>query len=488
VVEIDHAARLVPACAYPARPGLVVRTDTPAVLAARRAAVELLMGEHVGDCEGPCRRGCPAGLDIPRMLRQIAAGLTDEALVTVRRDIALPAVLGRICPAPCEKVCRRARLDRPVSICLLKRFAADQGAEAAAGPAPAESGRRVAIVGAGPAGLAAAYYLRLLGHACAVYDDQAAPGGELRRGVPEDRLPRDVLDREVEAIRRLGVVFHTGVKIGRDLALADLRAAHDAVILAVGTADAAQASALGVPASPRGVQADEHTLATPVPGVFACGGALRPLQMAVRACASGKAAARACDEFLKKGQPGAAPKRFNCVVGKVTDGELQGLLGQASAAGRLEPAAGFEGGFSAAEAVAEAARCLHCDCRKAEACRLRDAVECLGADARRYSGGDRQAVEVEREAGVVVFEPGKCIKCGLCVRLSRRHPEAPGLDFVRRGFQMRVSPPFGETVATALAGLASEAIAACPTGALAWDGVEYGQWSSRVKEKDGAES
>ncbi len=472
VVAIDPGDRLVPACAYPARSGLVVRTDTPAVLAARRTAVELLMGEHVGDCEGPCRRGCPAGMDIPLMLRQIAAGRTDEALATVRRDIALPGVLGRICPAPCEKVCRRAKVDQPVSICLLKRFAADHGADAVPGPAAAESGQRVAIVGAGPAGLAAAFYLRLLGHACAVYDDQPAPGGALRRSVPEDRLPRVVLDREVETIRRLGVVFHAGVKIGRDRTLADLRLEYDAVILAVGAADAAQAAALGVPASPRGLLADEHTLASPVPGIFVAGGALRPLQMAVRACAAGKTAAIACDMYLKKKHPAGGPKRFNCVVGKLADGELRGLLAQASGVGRITPAAGLPGGFSAAEAVAEAARCLHCDCRKASTCRLREAVEHLDLDARRYVDSDRPPIEVQRVPGGVVFEPGKCVKCGLCVRLSRRHPEVPGLDFVRRGFQMRVSPPFGETVATALAGLAAEAIALCPTGALARDGVD----------------
>lgn len=477
VVEVDHSAKLVPACAYPVRSGMVVRTDTPAVRAARRSAVELLMGEHVGDCEGPCRRGCPAGMNIPLMLRQIAAGRTAEALSTVLADIALPAVLGRICPAPCEKVCRRAKLDEPVSICLLKRFAADHGGDYVAGPAIAESGFRVAIVGAGPAGLAAAFYLRRLGHACSIYDDQSAPGGELRRSVPEDRLPPAVLDREVETIRRLGVVFHAGVRIGRDRTLADLRLDHDAVILAVGTADAAQAAALGAAASPRGLEADAHTQATPVPGVFAAGGALRPLQMAVRACESGKTCARAVDLFLKKGQSADVPKRFNCVSGKLSDGEIRGLLVQASDAPRLAPAAGVAGGFSEDEAAAEARRCLHCDCRKAETCRLREAVERLEVDARHYVDPDRQAVEVQRAPGGVVFEPGKCIKCGLCVRLSRKHPEAPGLDFVRRGFQMRVSPPIGGTVATALAGFAAEAITACPTGALAWD-------AEQAKERD----
>ncbi len=469
VVEIEHMSRLVPACAYPARPGLVVRTDTPAVQAARRAAVELLMGEHVGDCEGPCRRGCPAHLNIPLMIRQIAVGRTAEALATVRLTIALPAVLGRICPAPCEKVCRRAKLDQPVSIGQLERLAGDFDTTVIAGP---ESGRRVAIVGAGPAGLATAFYLRLLGHACEVFDDQVEPGGALRHSVPEERLPRGVLDREIDTIRRLGATFRTGVRVGRDLTLADLQAAHDAVVLAVGSRDAAQAVAPGLPASSRGLEADRHTQETSVPGLFAIGGARRPLTMAVQACADGRAVARACDQYLNKGQAAREPARFNCTSGKWTDGELKDALRLVSPSARLSPAAGEAGGLAADEAAAEAKRCLHCDCRKSEACRLRDAVESLDADAKRYGGADRPAIEILRFSNGLVFEPGKCTKCGLCVRLTGQHPEVPGLAFERRGFHMRIAPPAGETLATALAGIVGDVIAVCPTGALAWDEVK----------------
>ncbi len=504
VVEVAGVHRLVPACAYPAGAGLAVQTDTPAVRAARRAAVELLMSEHVGDCEGLCQRGCPAHLNIPLMIRQIAAGRHAEALATVRRDIALPSVLGRICPAPCEKVCRRAKLDRPISICLLKRFAGDHGAEdvrdgtasatriwrddlrVVREPArakgtdgtepvppddkahlPPASGRRVAVVGAGPAGLAATFYLRRRGHACDLFDDQPAPGGALREHVPAERLPRDVLDREIEHIRRLGVNFHKGVRIGRDRTLANLRQTYDAVILAVGTLDAAQAALLGAPMAARGLQADMHTYLTPLPGVFAIGGALRPLKMSVRACADGKECAFACDEFLKGAAVGGELRRFNCIIGKLTEEELREVSKQAVNRARVEPAAGLPGGFTAEEARAEAERCLHCDCRKADDCRLRDAVEYLGAEHHRFAEGERHPFELQIQANGLVFEPGKCIKCGLCVRVAQRHEEVPGISFIRRGFQMRISPPAGQTLAAALAEVAGEVIAACPTGALA---------------------
>ena len=127
VVQVQGLKRLVPACAYPVRDGMVVETGTERVLQARRTAMELLLAEHVGDCEGPCRRGCPARMNIPLMLRQIAAGRIDRALVTVRREIPMPAVLGWVCPAPCEKHCRRTGVDAPVAICLAKRFAGEKG-------------------------------------------------------------------------------------------------------------------------------------------------------------------------------------------------------------------------------------------------------------------------------------------------------------------------------------------------------------------------
>jgi hypothetical protein len=471
VVEVEGLRRLVPSCAYPARADLVVRTSTPAVLAARRTAVELLLSEHVGDCEGPCQRGCPANMDIPRMIRQIAAGRMEEALETVRQDIALPSVLGRICPAPCEKVCRRGKVDRPVSICLLKRLAGDCGVEEAGRRVAPETGRRVAIVGAGPAGLAAAFYLRRQGHACALYDEQSAPGGSLRVSLPAGRLPPDVLAREVESILRCGVEFHAGVNVGRDITLADLRTAYDAVILAVGLADAGRATALGVPFSQRGIQADSHTYVTPLPGVFAIGSAIRPFRMAVSANADGRKVAAACGQFLAGKTVTAEARPFQCVIGNLTPDELQQAVKQVSRQYRLEPAGGMPAGFSLGEAVAEAARCLHCDCRRADDCRLRETASLLGADRRALGDSGRHAVEQLNHPGGLVFEPGKCIKCGLCVRLTAQHADIPGLTFIRRGFDTRVSPPVGETFETALAGIVAEVAALCPTGALVCDPV-----------------
>ena len=116
--------QLLPSCAHPAMEGMEILSDTEEVRQARREALELLLSDHVGDCEAPCRRACPAFMDIPLMNRHIASGKHHEALQVVKEEIALPHILGYICPAPCEKVCRRNQVDSTVAICQLKKFVA----------------------------------------------------------------------------------------------------------------------------------------------------------------------------------------------------------------------------------------------------------------------------------------------------------------------------------------------------------------------------
>ena len=153
LVKDRFSGRLFASCAMPVAEGMDLVTDDEDVKEARREALELLLSDHVGDCEAPCRNGCPAFMDIPRMNRLIAQGRFHEALVNVKQEIALPLILGYVCEAPCEKVCRREPIDGAVSICLLKRFvaAADLGSEPSWFPErAAPGGKRVTLVGAGP--------------------------------------------------------------------------------------------------------------------------------------------------------------------------------------------------------------------------------------------------------------------------------------------------------------------------------------------------
>jgi formate dehydrogenase major subunit len=256
-VKIDGRPGFSPSCAMPVADGMVVVTDSEEVRAARKTALELLISDHAGDCIGPCRTGCPARLDIPNFIANISAGDLPKAAEIVHQDLTLPASLGRVCPRLCEQRCRQCEVEEALSIRNLHRFAADQqlGAHKSNSSQtaprngeqpvlPPPTGKKTAIVGAGPAGLAAADHLLRRGHAVVLFDAHPKPGGMLRYGIPAFRLPRQVLDAEIQAIRDLGAEFRLGRKLGRDFMLADLRRDFDAVFLAVG---AQGARGLGCP-------------------------------------------------------------------------------------------------------------------------------------------------------------------------------------------------------------------------------------------------
>jgi heterodisulfide reductase subunit A len=201
----------------------------------------------------PCRAACPAGVNVQGYVALIGAGKYAEALDLIRRDLPFPGICGRVCPHPCEAACTRAKLEGAVAIAALKRFVADwemkqAGAEEAGGTEAkdsrssseqAERGakppRGVAVVGSGPAGLACAYQLARQGHAVTVFEALPVAGGMMAVGIPEYRLPRDVLEYEIDAIRKLGVDIVTNTALGRNFALDDLfRQGYRAVFLAIG--------------------------------------------------------------------------------------------------------------------------------------------------------------------------------------------------------------------------------------------------------------
>ena len=477
LVKVNGLERLVPSCATIAQDGMRVESDSQEVRQARRAALELLLSDHLGDCIAPCQTTCPARMNIPLMIRQIAAGKLRDAIATVKKDIVLPAVLSRICPMPCERACRRAVFDDAVSICLLKRYVADldlQSPNPYLPPCKPTQGKRVAIVGAGPAGLAAAYYLTQEGYECTIFDEHESAGGGLRYAVSEGQLPRDVLDKEIALIMKLGVQFQGQTRIGTALSMEDLRSDFDAVFVAVGKLKAGVPGWMGLEAGPNGIVTNAKTYETNLPGVFAGGDAVRKRRLTVRAVADGKEAAVSIGQYLSDRLITGTTKAFNTHIGKLEEGEIEKFLAGASKAPRITPAK-KDSGFTDEQAREEAARCLHCDCRKAETCKLRQYAHDYGARPTRYKPVLSRVERGERRAFVqlsshpdVIYEPGKCIDCGLCIQIASQAGEALGLTFIGRGFDVRVAVPFGRSIADGLKRVASQCVAACPTAALAF--------------------
>ena len=639
-VKIEGRPNLWPSCATPVAEGMVVINDSDEVREARKTSIELLLSDHAGDCVGPCKTGCPAQLDIPNFIERISAGDTKQATEIVTDDLTLPASLGRVCPRLCEERCRQCEVKEALSIRNLHRFAADLGQRASAAPisgngapakvsggVPAQLSKRVAIIGAGPAGLAAAHHLLRRGHAAVLFDAHPHAGGMLRYGIPAFRLPRQVLDAEIGMIRNLGAEFRLGKRLGRDFTLGDLRRDFDAVVLAIGAqgsrglgcpgeelatpaleflekladgpaptvggdvivvgggntamdacrcavrlgaksvrvlyrrsrrempclmeeveaaeaegvkieflisplrlerkdgklvltcqrmelgaSDASgRASSLAIPdshfevpatcviaaigqsvdsqpldgaevtLSKWGIAADPKTLGTNLPGVFAGGDAVTGPDLAVRAVAAGKLAAASIDQYLSGKKVIGSPAAVNVVLGKLSEDELAVFLRGIDQAPRApmphlpieKRRTTFEEvelGFSPEAATRESRRCLGCGCGKAIPCRLRQFATEYGVDPQRFVG-ERRHFARDTSHPEIVFEPGKCIICGACVKVAAEAGEELGLSFIGRGFQVAVAPPFDRPMAEALGKSARRAAEVCPTGAIMLKGT-----------------
>src|SRR6266487_717857 len=237
LVHIEGIDRPLPSCNTPASPGMVVSTNSDELFHIRRTNLEMMLSDHNAYCQPPCQLDCPTHFDIPGYLELIAQGSMKEASRLVKEVLPFPFILGLTCPAPCQKACRRALVEEEIAICRMHGHAAEYSLLDPAVPFVKDppTGKKVAIVGAGPAGLTCAYYLALKGHYCKVFDQQPQAGGMLRYGIPEYRLQKDMMDRELNHVWELGVDQQFNVRLGRDFTIDDLFAqSFDAVYLAIG--------------------------------------------------------------------------------------------------------------------------------------------------------------------------------------------------------------------------------------------------------------
>ena len=184
----------------------------------------------------PCVALCPAGVDVPGYMALIGEGRCADAVRLIRKDNPFPTACGLICEHPCEARCRRSMIDAPINIRGLKRMAVDN-APSNTVPLPEKqpaTNKRIAIIGGGPSGMSAAYYLELMGHHAVVFEEKSKLGGMLRYGIPDYRLPQDKLDADIDFILSTGIEVHTGVSIGRDISFAEIENQYDAVYISIG--------------------------------------------------------------------------------------------------------------------------------------------------------------------------------------------------------------------------------------------------------------
>ena len=244
LVEVEGVRRPLRACSTAVTEGMRVATSTPELEKSRKITLSLIMSDHGGDCKAPCFMACPTHQDIQGYVGLIANGKEREALELIKKDNPLPASIGRVCPHPCEEKCRRKHLEGAVSVCALKRFAADSNMDYVP-QCEASNGKKVAVVGAGPAGLSCAYFLALEGYSVEIFEGEGHGGGMLRYGIPAYRLPKDILDKEIENIEKMGVKIHYNTRLGKDFTVQGLKDKYDAVFVAIGAWSASKMGCSG---------------------------------------------------------------------------------------------------------------------------------------------------------------------------------------------------------------------------------------------------
>lgn len=447
----NSTGKLVPACATRAADGMIVESESDEVRLARKTSLELLLSDHTAECHAPCQFADPFDTDIPRMIRAVAAGRLDAAVAILRDEMPLTGALARVARETCEGGCRRCAIDDAAAIGLLKRYVADKDRTAATRyvpPRATATGKSVAIVGSGPAGLSAAYFLARFGHDCTVFEQGGEIGGSVRGHLGRE-ITKEILDAEIELLHKLGVKF----ELNRYASAPDLKQKFDAVLIASGKAE-------------QRIKIESATHATATPGLFAAGDAVRPQPDAARAAADGKAAAFCVDQYLRGLPITGREKLFALGTGRPSNEEIASLMVDTDISPRAMPA-DQSGSLTDEQARLEARRCLHCDCRSLATCKLRLYAERYGADATRFKGVRRPMERIVTHPEIV-YEPGKCIVCGICVQITEQLRDALGLTYVGRGFDVRVAVPFDERLDAALREAARRCVENCPTGALAW--------------------
>jgi formate dehydrogenase major subunit len=236
VVEIKGLNKLVPSCSTPVNDGMEIFTDNKKIQSVRKTALELLLSNHYADCIAPCTDNCPARIDVQEYITLASEGKFKEAIRLIKEKNPFPLSVGRICVRNCEIACRRNFVDEPVAINAIKRYLADFDNKHKWIPELKKpKNKKIAVIGGGPSGLTCAYYLILEGYSVTIFEKLPELGGMLKYGIPEYRLPKKILDSEIKWLTDLGIDVKTGMELGKDFSITDLKErGYESVFLAVG--------------------------------------------------------------------------------------------------------------------------------------------------------------------------------------------------------------------------------------------------------------
>jgi len=456
---------LIPACSVVSQPGMEIEINTDEINLVRRNALEFLLSEHQGDCEAPCSRSCPAGLDIHLMNRLIASNNFAAAINTIKQTIAIPAILGYICDAPCEKACRRKDIDNPVSICKLKRFVAEEKLiNYTPESANLASDKHICIIGSGPAGLSAAYYAVNAGFKCTVYEQTEKTGGNLWHSVLENKLPRHILEAEISNLKKLGVQFLcnnlvNGLNFGLILELSD------AVIIATGNSDFSFLNNINATVVDNSQQI--NVLKINDKYILSVNKQSAAKKMAVKASYFGRVMAENVIALVNNKKTRNYENSFYATYNRIESEDRDAFLMESENTGNRIDTTNHLTGFLLEQAVNEAKRCLHCDCRKKDNCTLRNLSKKYNARFRAYKPPLRVPV-IKQVAAGIIFEKNKCIKCGICVAISEKNLKSCGFAFNNRGYDTEVVLIADENNSEIFKSTITSIAIQCPTGAISF--------------------
>ena len=420
VVECVGHKRLIPACSHPAETGMEIITDSQKIHDARKASLELLAVEHVGDCDAPCERVCPAGIDVPKLMRAVLNNEFEKAAHVLLNATPFIKLLAKYCSGACEKGCRRKQRDTSVSIRAIERYVS-QISDGVSLPKSNDCGKSVSVIGYHLSGLTAAEQLARSGCSVNLYKNLDSSASHA-----ENPYEQDIQD-EIHRVTQAGVQIHQEISLSQIQAL--IKSEH----AVISTIDLELAACENVFVS-------------------------KNIADAVKAIGEGRRLTASVLAYLHGNK--CSHKPFMSMIGNIQQSELF-LMDGSSAARNDKPE------LTAEDAITEASRCIHCDCRKSNNCRFRQYCTEYGVKSV-INSQNRRLITQDSTHDSVVFEPGKCVRCGICVRLSSCNCESVGMSILSRGYDVRIAPPLNKTICDALTHDVSSIVQNCPTGAFSY--------------------